>query len=60
MGTLTFSDLEPKLLGSDHALLVGRYRLERSRKEGRNAEGIFSLVFEKTPDGWKIILDHTT
>ena len=60
MGTLTFSDLEPKLLGSDHALLVGRFRLERSKKEGGNTEGIFSLVFEKTPDGWKIILDHTT
>ena len=60
MGTLTFSDLQPQLAGEDHAMVVGRYQLERSKKAGGPASGIFSLLFEKTADGWKIILDHTS
>ena len=60
MGMLSFSDLEPRLLDERFALVTGRYRLERGKKAGGNAQGIFSLVFEKTEDGWKIILDHTS
>ncbi len=60
MGTLTFSDLQPQLVGSDHAIVVGHYQLERGKKAGGPASGIFSLVLENTPAGWKIILDHTT
>ncbi len=60
MGTLTFSNLDPHLLGPEHAMVVGKYHLDRSKKEGGNAEGIFSLVLAKTADGWKIVLDHTT
>ena len=26
---------------------------------GGNADGIFSLVLKKDPQGWKIILDHS-
>lgn len=60
MGTLVFSDLEVHSLDEKFAVCVGKYHLERGRKEGGNAEGLFSLVFEKTDQGWKIILDHTT
>jgi len=60
MGTLAFTDLEPHILDDKYAFVLGHYKLERSKKGGGNAEGIFSLLFEKTPDGWKIILDHTT
>lgn len=60
MGTLSFSDLEPRLLDEHYAILTGKYHLERNKKAGGNAQGIFSLVFENTPDGWKIILDHTS
>ena len=60
MGRLTFSDLEPHLLDDRFAVLTGHFALERDKKHGGNATGIFSLVLEKTPDGWKIILDHTT
>ena len=60
MGTLSFSALEPRILDEHFAVVVGHYKLERSRKNGGNAEGIFSLVFEKTLDGWKIVVDHTT
>jgi ketosteroid isomerase-like protein len=60
MGTLSFSELEPHILDEHFAIVLGHYRLDRSKKAGGNAEGVFSLVLEKTRDGWKIIVDHTT
>jgi ketosteroid isomerase-like protein len=60
MGTLTFSELEVHPLDENFAVVIGKYHLDRGKKEGGNADGIFSLVFEKTDKGWKIIIDHTT
>lgn len=60
MGQLSFSDLEPRLLDDRFAVVLGKYHLDRSKKAGGPAEGVFSLVFEKTDKGWKIIVDHTT
>lgn len=60
MGTLSFSELEAHPLDERFAVVIGRYHLERSKKEGGNTDGIFSLVLEKTEKGWKIIVDHTT
>jgi uncharacterized protein (TIGR02246 family) len=60
MGTLAFSELEVRTLDENYAVVLGKYKLDRSKKEGGNAEGIFTLVFEKTDKGWKIIIDHTT
>ena len=60
MGTLAFSELEVRPLDDNFAVVIGKYRLDRNKKEGGNADGIFSLVFEKTDKGWKIIIDHTT
>ena len=60
MGTLAFSELEVRTLDENYAVVIGKYHLDRNKKEGGPAEGIFSLVFEKTDKGWKIIIDHTT
>ncbi|CAN5602406.1 hypothetical protein BH10ACI4_BH10ACI4_21320 [soil metagenome] len=60
MGTLTYSLLEVHPLGENYAACIGKYELDRSKKEGGHAEGLFSLIFEKTDKGWKIIIDHTT
>jgi ketosteroid isomerase-like protein len=60
MGTLTYSDLEVHPLDENFAVVTGKYRLERGKKDGGNAEGLFSLVFENTDNGWKIVVDHTT
>jgi ketosteroid isomerase-like protein len=60
MGTLTFSELEVHPLDENFAVVIGKYHLDRGKKEGGNADGIFSLVFEKTDKGWKIVIDHTT
>lgn len=60
MGNLSFSGLEVRPLDERFAVVIGRYNLERTKKDGGNAGGIFSLVMEKTEKGWKIIVDHTT
>jgi len=60
MGTLGFSELEVHPLDDKFAVVLGHYHLDRSKKAGGNADGVFSLVFEKTDAGWKIVVDHTT
>jgi uncharacterized protein (TIGR02246 family) len=60
MGELSFTDLEITLLDAHIATVTGRYHLTRSAVAGGEAQGLFSLVFEKTGSGWKIILDHTS
>lgn len=60
MGTLKFSDLEIHMLGKDYANVLGRFHLDRSKQAGGEASGIFTLLFHKTPQGWKIIQDHTS
>jgi ketosteroid isomerase-like protein len=60
MGTLAFSELEVHPLSDTFAVCLGKYHLDRSKKEGGPADGMFSLVFEKTDQGWKIVVDHTT
>ena len=57
MGKLTFSALVESPLGAAASLVRGRYRLAR---EGSAPEGIFSVVFVRFPEGWKIIHDHTS
>jgi ketosteroid isomerase-like protein len=60
MGTLEFSEVEAYPLSDTFWVCLGKYHLDRSKKQGGPADGQFSLVLEKTPDGWKIVLDHTT
>jgi L-asparaginase / beta-aspartyl-peptidase len=57
MGQLEFSGLEIRKLGQDSALVLGRWHL--NRKMG-DAGGVFTLVFERFPAGWRIIHDHTS
>jgi ketosteroid isomerase-like protein len=57
MGTLTFSDLETTLIGTDAAMVLGRWHLKRA---GDEPHGRFTLIFRKTKQGWKIIHDHTS
>jgi ketosteroid isomerase-like protein len=60
MGTLQFSGVEVKMLGSGYASVLGRFHLTRAAEAGGDATGLFTLLFQKTPAGWKIILDHTS
>jgi len=56
-GVLAFSDLAVGVLGPDSAYVLGRFRLDRG---GPPAEGVFTLILRRTPDGWRIVHDHTS
>lgn len=60
MGRLDFSGITVRMLGKDNAVVTGHCHLTRTAAAGGEAHGVFSLVFERDPDGWHIILDHTT
>ena len=57
MGTLAFSELDITVLSPDAALVFGRWRLERAQD---TPGGLFTLVFRRTPAGWRIVHDHTS
>jgi beta-aspartyl-peptidase (threonine type) len=57
MGRLTFRELDIQVLGPDSALVRGRWQLVRSKdKPG----GLFTLIFRRFPEGWRIVHDHTS
>jgi uncharacterized protein (TIGR02246 family) len=58
MGRLDFTGLEFRFLGPDAALVLGEWHL--TRPPGNDAGGVFSLVLQKFPEGWRIIHDHTS
>jgi len=57
MGTLDFSELEVRQLGPDAALVLGKWHLQR---QVGDIGGIFTLVLQRFPEGWRIVHDHTT
>jgi ketosteroid isomerase-like protein len=57
MGQLDFSELEFRFLGPDAALVLGRWHLKRDKGD---IGGVFSLVWQRFPEGWKVIHDHTS
>ena len=57
MGRLAFSDIKVTLLGADAAMVLGRWQLVRQNDK---PHGIFTLLFRRTPAGWRIVHDHTS
>lgn len=57
MGKLKFEILEFVPAGDSNAMVIGSWTLFR---ENDQPGGYFSLLWEKTPEGWKIINDHTS
>jgi ketosteroid isomerase-like protein len=57
MGELEFSGLEIRPLGSEAALVLGHWHLKRQSDE---VGGVFSLVFQRFSEGWRIVHDHTS
>ena len=57
MGTLSFSDLQVQTLGPDSGFVRGKFQL--IMPDGKQPHGVFTLVFRKFPEGWRIIHDHT-
>ena len=57
MGQLTFSAVEITVLSPAQALVFGHWRLDRKKA---TPQGLFTLLFRKTPEGWHIVHDHTS
>jgi uncharacterized protein (TIGR02246 family) len=57
MGKLDFSDLRIEMLGPAAAFVRGAFHL--TMPDGKEPHEIFTLVFRRLPEGWRIIHDHT-
>lgn len=57
MGQVNFSNVEVRFLGPGAALVLGQWHLRRSSGD---VGGVFSLVFQRLPEGWRIVHDHTS
>lgn len=57
MGTLDFTDLSVNILSEDTAYVLGRFQLDIG---GEHREGLFTIILNLTPKGWRIIHDHTS
>lgn len=57
MGTLTFEVRAVRVLSARWAVVFGGYQLERAADR---PSGLFTLLFEKRPEGWRIVHDHTS
>lgn len=57
MGILTFDGVNVRFMTETWALVYGRWTLERAEDR---PTGLFTLVFELRPEGWRIVHDHTS
>lgn len=57
-GELTFADIDVAALGADHALARGHWFVDFAKQPDQG--GLFTLVLERTPAGWRIVHDHTS
>jgi beta-aspartyl-peptidase (threonine type) len=57
MGTLAFSDVEVTALSDSHAVVLGKWKLTGLDEP---ANGLFTLIVKKQPEGWRIVHDHTS
>lgn len=57
MGKLTFSDIEVYVLNSDFAYALGRWKVEQDEEV---KDGVYTIIFKRFPNGWKIIHDHSS
>jgi ketosteroid isomerase-like protein len=57
MGKLEFANLRIEMLGPESAFVRGEFHLTMS--DGKTPHGLFTLVFRKFPEGWKIVHDHS-
>jgi beta-aspartyl-peptidase (threonine type) len=58
MGQVAFSEVEIELLSPTSALVRGRWQL--TMPDGKKPGGLYTLIFRKFPEGWKIVHDHTS
>lgn len=58
MGKLDFTYTTIDVLGPEAAVARGRWHL--SMKNGQQPKGLFTVIFRKFPEGWRIVHDHSS
>lgn len=57
MGTLDFTDIIVRILSEKAVLVLGRWEVKR---KDETLGGLFTIVLQHKPEGWRIIHDHTS
>lgn len=57
MGNLTFSDVKITVISENAALVFGKWKLTRKKDE---PSGLYTLLFRKVKEGWRIVHDHSS
>ena len=57
MGRLSFELYDVRILAPRWALVFGRFTLARAEDR---PTGLFTLLFERRAEGWRILADHTS
>lgn len=57
MGTLTLSDIEVTTHGTDAALVLASWKVDVG---SNNVHGKTTLIFQRFPEGWRIVHDHSS
>ncbi len=57
MGTLDFTDIIVRTLSEKSVLVLGRWEVKR---KDETLGGLFTIVLQHKPEGWRIIHDHTS
>ncbi|MDO3640589.1 MAG: YybH family protein [Mucilaginibacter sp.] len=55
---LKYTDIKVRMLGNDYALMTGGFTLYGNNLPERS--GRYSLVWQHTANGWKILHDHSS
>ena len=58
-GQLTYDDLKFRPLGEDYVLMTGRCHLN-DPETGKKQDCYYTLIWERTSAGWRIIHDHSS
>ena len=58
MGVLFFDLKEVRQVSNDCVLVIGSWNLEYAEKP--NVGGYFTLLWKLSPEGWRIVVDHTS
>ncbi|MDH4043284.1 MAG: nuclear transport factor 2 family protein [Gemmatimonadota bacterium] len=56
--SLTFAGFTVRMMGADYVLSTARYVLTRG--DSVTATGPFTVIWERRPEGWRMVHDHTS
>ena len=56
--SLRFEQVTVRTLGAGHALVVGHFILSGGAEAEKS--GWFSTIWERRPEGWRVIHDHSS